>query len=429
MSNPDAVRQQYRDFVFPSVIKYYAEPLVLERGAGARVADAEGREYLDFFAGILTTGLGHAHPRVNAAVTEQMARLGHTSSLYLNARTAELAQKIAQITPGALRKSFFSCSGTEADETAVLTARHFTGRTDVIALRHGYAGRSSLGMNLTGIGPWKIGPSQGGVVHALAPYCYRCPLKLKPETCGVACAQDLEDVIRTSTNGGPAALIAEPITGVSGFITPPKDYFKIAVDIVRRHGGVFICDEVQSGWGRTGTHWFTIEHYGVEPEILTTAKAVANGFPLGVTVATDEVAAGLKGLHISTFGGSPVQAAAALAVIAEMEEQKLRERAHTLGLVLGAALDRLCARYAHVDDSRGMGLMRAVEIVKDKRTREPDPALCNQIFEAARERGLLIGKAGLYGNCFRIAPPLTIPEIELENGIERLEAAFAAVLG
>lgn len=427
MASSEEVRKKYDEYIIPSQIRYYKDPLVLERGHGAKVVDAEGKEYLDFFAGILVTGLGHGNQRVNQAVSEQMAKLGHTSSLYLNERVAALAERLAHITPGKLKKSFFTCSGTEADETAVLMARHFTGRQDIIALRHGYSGRSQLAMNLNGIGPWKIGAGLGGVVRALAPYCYRCPLKLKPESCGMACAQDLEETIRTSSNGGPAALIAEPITGVSGFITPPKEYFKVAVEIVRRHGGIFICDEVQSGWGRTGKHWFTIQHYGVDPDILTTAKAVANGFPLGVTIATPEVADSLKGLHISTFGGSPVQAAAALATIDEMADRKLPERADALGKILGAAIDRLTERYAQIDDSRGMGLMRAFEFVKDKTSREPDAALCNRAFEAARERGLLVGKAGLYGNCFRVAPPLTISEAELGAGIERLESAISSV--
>src|SRR6185503_14662437 len=301
------VRARHKEFLCPCVATYYEEPLVLTQGKGTHVRDADGRDYLDFFGGILTLGLGHCHDEVVARVQEQIATLGHTSTLYDTEPQVNVAERLAQLTPGKLKKSFFTTSGTEADETAILLAKIYTGRQEIIALRHGYSGRSLTAQALTGHAPWRLVPSQmAGVSHALSPYCYRCPLGLTYPSCEVKCARDIEELIRTTTSGQPAAFIAEPIQGVGGFITPPKEYFQIAVGIVRKYGGLFICDEVQTGFGRTGDHWCGIEHWDVEPEIMTFAKSIASGFAVGATIATDEVANAFKGLTISTFGGSPI---------------------------------------------------------------------------------------------------------------------------
>src|SRR5664279_2177899 len=257
-----SVRAKHKEFLFPSVTNYYKESVVLESGKGMHLKDADGKTYLDFFGGILTVSVGHANEKVNAAVKAQVDRLGHVSTLYPTLPIVQLAETLARITPGRLQKSYFTCSGTEADETAVVLAQVYTGRLEIIALRYGYSGRSILAQSLTAHSTWRAVPTQiAAIKHAPSPYCYRCPLKLTYPSCGVACAKDLEELIRTTTIGQVAGFIAEPIQGVGGFITPPKEYFEILAKLVREHGGVFISDEVQTGWGRTGDRWWGIEHW------------------------------------------------------------------------------------------------------------------------------------------------------------------------
>ncbi|MCM3876494.1 MAG: aspartate aminotransferase family protein, partial [Thermoanaerobaculia bacterium] len=386
------VREKHKEFLFPSVSNYYKESVVLESGKGMRVKDTDGKTYLDFFGGILTISVGHANDKVNAAIKAQVDRLGHVSTLYPTLPIVQLAEKLARLTPGRLQKSYFTCSGTEADETAVMMAQVYTGRTEIIALRHGYSGRSMLAQSLTGHAPWRAVPTQiAAIKHAPSPYCYRCPLKLTYPSCGVACAKDLEELIKTTTTGQIAGFIAEPIQGVGGFVTPPKEYFEIAVGIVRKYGGVFICDEVQTGFGRTGGSWYGISHWNVEPEIMTMAKGVANGMPLGVTIATPEIADSFKALTISTFGGNPISSAAANATIEVMEEIDAPKRSAEMGARLRAGLDGLKKKYPKtLGDVRGMGLMQAMELVEDRKTKEPATKKALALMEAGKKHGLLI---------------------------------------
>ena len=331
-----------KEFLFPAVFHFYKEPLVIARAKDQYVWDADGNQYLDFLGGIVTVSVGHCNDQVNAKVHQQLDTLQHVSTLFANEPQAALAKKIASITPGGkLTKSFFTNSGTEANETAILTARCYTGNDQIVALRHSYHGRSAMAMTLTGQGTWRLGPSQAGVVHAHNAYCYRCPFGLTYPDCEVRCAQDMEELIRTTTGGRIAGFIAEPIQGVGGFITPPKEYFQIVEKIVRNHGGIFISDEVQTGWGRTGGKWFGIEQWGVMPDIITTAKGLGNGSPIGLTVAKPEVADGLKGVTLSTFGGNPVTATAAKAVIDFIEEQKLMDNCTETGGYLRGSLEEL----------------------------------------------------------------------------------------
>lgn len=422
------VRAKHKEFLFPCVATYYEEPLVLTEGLGCCVRDADGREYLDFFGGIVTLGLGHCHPNVVQKVQEQVARLEHTSTLYDTREQVRVAERLAAITPGKLKKSFFSTSGTEADETAILLAKIYTGSQEIIVLRHSYAGRSLQAIAITGHSPWRLIPAQvPGIKHGLSPYCYRCPLGLTYPSCEVKCAQDLEELIRTSTNGKPAAFMAEPIQGVGGFITPPKEYFEIAVGIVRKYGGIFICDEVQTGFGRTGEHWCGIEHWGVEPEIMTFAKSIANGFPVGATIATDEVADAFTGLSLSTFGGNPISMAAAEATLDTMEEENVPQRSAQRGAQLRQALEGFREKYPFIGDVRGMGLMQAIELVEDRTSKEPSPGRTAQLHEAAKRHGLLIGKGGLYGNVIRLAPSMLVTESEIDDGVRRMALALAEV--
>lgn len=424
------ILDKQRAYLWPNHILYYTDPLPLSHGDGLYVWDTDGNRYLDFFGGILTTSVGHNNPHVVGRVREQVGKLIHSSTLYPNENHVTLAEKLAERTPGRLQMSYFTNSGSEANETAIVAAQTYTDNREIVALRHAYSGRTSLTMSVTAHSTWKVGKSfSPDIKHAINPYCYRCPLKLTYPACGVACAQDVEDVIRTTTSGKIAAFMAEPIQGVGGFITPPDEYFQIAVEIARRYGGVFICDEVQTGFGRTGTHWFGITHWGVEPEIMTMAKGIANGMPLANTITVPEVAQAMvgKGLTISTFGGNPVSTAAALGALEAMEEAGGPERFAGLGARLRGGLDRLGEKYPLIGDVRGKGLMQGIEMVTDRRSKEPAPKAVAQLFEETRARGLLIGKGGLYGNVIRISPPLTVSEAQIDQALEILDYALGIV--
>jgi alanine-glyoxylate transaminase/(R)-3-amino-2-methylpropionate-pyruvate transaminase len=422
------ILDKQRQYLWPSHITYYSQALPMARGEGMYLYDVEGNRYLDFFGGILTVSVGHCHPKVTQALTQQAQTLVHASTLYPNEQHVTLAEKLAQITPGKLQKSYILNSGTEANETAVMLAKAATGFQEVIALRHGYSGRSALAMTLTGQAAWRIGGTHiPGIKHALNPYCYRCPLKLSYPECGIACAEDIEELIKTTTSGRVAAFLAEPIQGVGGFVTPPPEYFEIAVGIIRKYGGLFICDEVQTGFGRTGKYWFGIQHWGVQPDIMTMAKGVANGSPMSVTIATPEVADQLQGVTISTFGGNPVSCAAALATIQVMEEEASPAHVGEVGARLRQGLEALQDKYPLIGDVRGMGLMQGVEMVRDRQTKEPATNEVAQLFESTRRRGLLIGKGGLYGNTLRISPPLTASPENVDQALEILDHAFAEV--
>jgi alanine-glyoxylate transaminase / (R)-3-amino-2-methylpropionate-pyruvate transaminase len=427
MSNSDSVNK-HKDYLFPVVSMYYREPIALDHGQGMYVWDENGKKYLDCFGGVLSTSVGHVHPHVIEAVTDQLKKISHTSTLYANRPQSELAQKLAEITPAGLEKSFFTNSGTEADETATMAAKLYTGRQEIITLRHSYSGRSAAAITASGQAPWKILPAQvPGIVHAPAPYCYRCPFKLKYPECDLACAKDLKEVIETSTSGKIAAFMAEPIMGVGGYITPPKEYFKEAVAIIRQYGGVFICDEVQTGWGRTGDKMFGIEHWEVEPEIMTFAKGMANGTPIGATIARRDIADAMSAISFSTFGGNPVSMRAALATIEVIEREDLARNAQVTGEYLREKLMGLQERFDVIGEVRGMGLMQGLEFVKDRKTKEPYPEAVLKVFEETKKRGVLIGKGGLYGNVIRIGPPLIATKDQIDELDAALNDALAAI--
>jgi 4-aminobutyrate aminotransferase-like enzyme len=418
--------RKHKEFLFPAVATYYQEPLALVRGEGMYVWDDAGNRYLDCFGGVLTVSVGHANPKVNEAIIEQVKAIQHTSTLYANKPQADLAEKLYQITPGRLKKSFFTNSGTEADDTAIMAAKLHTGRHEIVVLRHSYSGRSATALSAVGHSTWRQLPAQvAGIVHARAPYCYRCPYKLSYPECGLACAEDIEDVIMTTTTGEIAAFMAEPILGVGGFIVPPPGYFERAVEITRNHGGLFIADEVQTAWGRTGDKWFGIEHWNVEPDIITSAKGMGNGVPIGMTTATPEVADSYPGLTFSTFGGNPVSMAAALAVIRVIEEEDLKRNAAEVGGYFRERLEGLKEKYPIIGDVRGLGLMQALEFVLDRKTKEPHPQAVAKIFEETKRRGVLIGKGGLYANVIRTGMPLIATKDHVNELVEALDAALA----
>tara|TARA_A100001037_G_C15153999_1_gene642266 strand:+ start:18479 stop:19783 length:1305 start_codon:yes stop_codon:yes gene_type:complete len=430
MMKKEAILAKQKDYLWPNHILYYTDPLPLDHGDGLYVWDVDGVQYLDFFAGILTNSVGHNHPHIVESIKHQLGKLVHSSTLYPNETHVTLAEKISSLVPGKLQTSFFTNSGTEANETAVMLAKAYTGEQEIVALRHGYSGRSALGMSLMGHSTWRIGSSEiPGIKHAINPYCYRCPLNLKPDTCGVACAEDVEDVIRTTTSGRIAGFLAEPIQGVGGFITPPDEYFSIVSEIVKHYGGLFICDEVQTGFGRTGHHWFGIDHWNIEPDIMTMAKGIANGMPMGNTVTTVDIASQLvgKGLTISTFGGNPVSCASSLSTIEVLENEANPDHVADVGNALRLGLEKLQERYSFIGDVRGKGLMQGLELVQDRKSKEPAPKVVDMIFEATKERGLLIGKGGLYSNVLRISPPLTANHQHIDEALGILDDAFRLV--
>lgn len=432
--NSKTVRDKHGEFLFPSVGTYYEESVCLDSGKGARLKDLDGREYLDFFGGILTVSIGHSHPKVNAALHAQIDRLGHVSTLYPTVGIVELAEKLVKLAPGKIGKAgkaFFTASGTEADETAVALAQVATGRQELIALRHGYSGRSMLAQSLTAHAKYRAVPTQiAGIKHAHSPYCYRCPYGATVEHCGFRCAQDIEELIQTTTTGQIAGFLAEPIQGVGGFVVAPDGYFKVAVDIVKKYGGLFICDEVQTGFGRTGGKMWGIEHHaGVEPDIMTMAKGIANGLPIGACIATVPVADAWKAGNISTFGGNPISTAAANATIDVIVDEKLMDNATVMGKLLGEGLQAMKRKYGKtIGDVRGKGLMWGLELVKDEiaKDRTPDTASTARLFEETKKRNLLIGRGGLWGNVLRIAPPLNVTRAEIEEGIKAIDVSFAA---
>ena len=403
---------------------YYEEPLVIDHAKGSTVVDVEGREYLDFFGGIVTISVGHCNEKVTGAIERQTHKLQHVSTLYPNEPHVRLAEKLAEITPGRLQKSFFTNSGTEANETAVLLAQLHTKCQDVIALRHSYSGRSHLAMSLTAHAAWRLTPTPAaGIHHIPNAYCYRCPFGLTYPSCDLKCAKDLEEAIQTETSGRIAAFMAEPIQGIGGFITPPKEYFQVIASILRQYGGLFICDEVQTGWGRTGGKMFGIEHWGVEPDIMTFAKGMANGVPVGATIARAEIADSMKGLTISTFGGNPVTSAAALATIQVIEEENLVDNARVMGRRLREGLEALKQKYPVIGDVRGMGLMQGLELVGENK--RPDGDAVRRLFERTKANGLLIGKGGLMGNVIRITPPLNVTRDQIDQALKALDQSFA----
>lgn len=426
----DELVEAHRELLFPWVRPYYEEPLVLTGGEGAWARDAEGRDLLDFFGGILTLSLGHRHPAVNEAVREQMERLDHTSTLYVTEGQVEVARRLVEMAPGGLARACFTNSGTEAVESAITAARIYTGRSEVVALRLAYAGRSTLAAGLTGHAAWRALPATvAGIQHARSPDPYRCPLGPGATESEVTdfYIDDLMEVIETTTSRQPACLIAETIQGVGGFIVPPPDYFRRAAEVIRSYGGLLVIDEVQTGFGRTGDAWFGIEHWGVEPDILCAAKGIANGFPVGATLARDEIAEAWQGPSISTFGGNPVCMAAARATLDVMRAEDVPSRAAVRGRQIAARLEKLKEEHVWIGDVRGMGLMQAMELVGNKASKEPSPDHARALLEAAKEEGLLIGVGGHHGHVIRLGPSLLITEEETAEGLDRLTRACRRV--
>jgi 4-aminobutyrate aminotransferase len=426
MSKSEAVRK-HQQYLFPAVSMYYKEPIALTRGEGPWVWDDQGNKYLDAFGGVLTVSIGHANPKVVEAIVNQVKQINHTSTLYANKAQGDLAEKLASIAPGNLKKTFFSSSGTEANETAVAAARTYTGRLPLIVLRHSYSGRSAQTLAMCGQSNWKKPPNiMPGIHHAHAPYCYRCPFNLQYPECGLKCAEDIEELILTETSGEIAAFFAETVIGAGGFIVPPPGYFEKAASIARKYGGLFISDEVQAAWGRTGDHMFGISHWNVTPDILTSAKGMGNGAPIGLTIATPEVADKYPGITFATFGGNPVSCAAAHATINYIEDNNLVKNCAVVGKHLGDRFKQLAEKHKLVGEARGIGMMQALELVKDRKTKEPAPQATAVVFEETKKKGVLIGKGGVYGNVIRTGMMLNSTKEEADILADAIDAGLTA---
>jgi 4-aminobutyrate aminotransferase-like enzyme len=430
MSDLLARRRRYAAHSNPN---YYEQPFHAVKASDTRIWDAEGREYIDAIGGIVSISVGHNHPKIKAALKARFDEDGiqHPSVLYLSEPHVRLCQNLAEVAPEGLERVMVTNSGSEANEYAVMAARAATGEETVIALKLGYHGGTQLTLNLCGHSTWKFRSQPfAGVAHATQPDCYRCPFGQTKGSCGLECARDVENTIQTVTHGRIAGVIVEPIQGVGGFIEPPLEYHAEVHRICKKYGGMYISDEVQTGIGRTGESFFAITQSGVTPDMITMAKSLGNGAPVGAVVMTEECSQALVGkTHFNTFGGDPYQALQAAMTVEIIAEENLMENIRSQGAFLKAGMLELQQKYALIGDVRGRGLMLGLELVRDRQTKEHATTETARMMEETRKRGLLIGKGGLFGNVIRLAPPYTVTRADCEQMLSILDQAFAAVQG
>ena len=419
-----AMRKQYAN---PAIFTIYKDPIMIVEGHMQWLFDETGKRYLDMLAGIVTVSCGHCHPKVTRAIQAQVATLQHATTIYLHPGMPQLAKKLASKMPKGLDVTYFVNSGSEANDLAVQMARLYTGNADVIALRNSYHGASPFSNTLTSHSTWKypVNPS-GGVHHVVNPDPYRSPFTGTPEEIASKSAADIRELIRFSTSGRVAAFIAEPIQGVGGATHGAKNYLREAYAIVREFGGLCIADEVQTGFGRTGDHYWGFQNFDVVPDFVVMAKGIGNGVPLAAVTTTSEIAQALtQRIHFNTFGGNPVCMAAGSAVLDVIDEDGLQENSRVVGGRLKAGLEDLMREHRLIGDVRGMGLMLAIELVRDRSTKEPAKAETLQVLESAREMGVLIGKGGIDGNVIRIKPPMCITAEDADFALDVLHRALA----
>ncbi len=428
----EEIGRMRKQYLLPSTMTYFKSPLNIVKGEMQYVFDDKGRKYLDGFSAVVTISVGHCHPDVIAPVVEQTKTLQHMTTLYYHPRVVSYAEKMAKVSAGAnpdLQVSFFTNSGTEATELAALLAKNYTGTCEFIALRHSFHGRTLMSMTLTGQSLWRHSlPYVFGVHHAPAGYTYRKPAHLSEEQFVEYCAKELEEIIKYQTCGKIAGFIAEPIQGFGGVICPPPTYFKKMYDVVKKYGGLFIADEVQTGFGRTGDKFFGIEQWGVKPDIITMAKGIGNGIPLGGIITTPEIAKCMEGkTHFSTYGGNPVSMTQGEAVLDVIEKYQYAKNARIVGDRIVEGVKKLMPKYSCIGEIRGKGLMLGVEIVKNPETKEPAPQAVLDIMEEAKNEGVLLGKGGMAGNTIRIKPPLCTTLEDADRIVSVLETALKRV--
>ncbi len=429
-SNSEILETRKKHFI-STAYPYYKEPLQLVRASGCYVFDEKGNRYLDVIGGIVCISAGHNHPKIKQALIDmiQSDEIQHTSLLYLNQHATNLAQKLVSEAPQGIDKCAFTNSGSEANELAFMTARHATGENMVVNLRHSYHGGTSGALASCGHHSWRFRSQPvASVTSALEPNCYRCPFNQKPDSCHLECAQNVETTIQTSTHGKIAAFIAEPVMGVGGFITPPKEYFTEVAKIVHNYGGKYISDEVQTGAGRCGGNFLLTKELGIDADMITMAKGFGNGAAIGGVLMKSDISDALAGkFYFNTFAGDPYQAMQALKTMEIIEEEHLVENARQMGQYLKDGLLDLMKRHTLIGDVRGRGLLMGVELVKDRATKAYATEECSRLMELCKERNVLLGKGGLFGNVLRIAPPLSINREQIDTLLKVLDESFAVL--
>ncbi|HHT9119041.1 MAG TPA: aspartate aminotransferase family protein [Candidatus Hypogeohydataceae bacterium YC41] len=421
---PEEILRLKQSYLIPCVYHFYKKPMQLVRGNMQYLYDHTGKRYLDFFAGVSVANLGHCNPEVTERVVEQLRTLQHTTSIYLTQPVVELARRLAELTPGRLQKTFFCASGSEANEGAVLLAQLYTKRKGLLALSHGLHGHTKLTLGLTGLLFWKIDPYPcEGISFIPSPYCYRCPLGVSYPSCNLECINEAEKVIKRNPEGY-AAIIAEPIHGNGGIIVPPKEYFPRLKKLLDAYGILFVADEVQTGFSRTGK-MFAVEHWNIEPDIMTLSKALTNGFPGAAFITRDEIASTLTRPYAATWGSNPVMATAGLATLDVIKTLNLEYRSEQLGAYLIDQLLLLKQKYSIIGDVRGLGLMIGAELVNENKSPAADQT--DFILEYLKDHGILVGKTGPGRNVLTFQPPLIITKEDVQEMLEVLEGALQAV--
>jgi len=419
---PDAIVAKKQRYLIPCSYHFYKAPPQIVRGQGIYVFDSEDRRYMDLYSGVSVHALGHCHPEMVEAICEQVRTLQHTSTIYLTEPIVNLAEDLAGVLPGQLRRTFFCCSGSEANEGAALLATLHTGRSEFLAFQNGLHGRTKLGMSLTGLGFWRTDPNPiGGIVHVPPPHCRCCPFGRSYGQCQYECVVAVETAIRTATSGKPAAMFVEPVQGNGGIMVPPPEYFPKLRDVLSKYGALLIADEVQTGLGRTG-RMFAMQHWNVTPDIITGGKALGGGTPIGYFSTTDEIASSYTRPGASTFGGNPVTAQAGRKFLEILRRDALVERCAHLGRLLQNRLMESAEKSDIIADVRGLGLMIGVEIATQGT--EPASERTDLLLERMKNMGYLLGKTGPGRNVLTWMPPLIVQEQELLEAVEAFENAL-----
>lgn len=413
------ILEKKREYIMPCLGHFYSDPPQFVRGNMQYLFDANGKKYLDCYAGVSVINCGHCNPYITERMIEQIKTLQHVCNIYLTENFVNLAERLAKITPGDLQKSFFCSTGTEANEGSLMLASIYTHSSEFIALQSSLHGRTKLTLSLTGIGMWRTDLSPvGGINFAPNPYCYRCPLNLNRETCDLACADRVETIIQTMTSGKIAALIAEPIQGNAGIVVPPKNYFKRVKEILAKYGALLIVDEVQTGFARTGK-MFAIENFDVAPDIMSVAKALGNGQPISAFISTKKIADTYTRPAASTLGGNPVSSTAGIAVLDYIAEKNLMGNAKARGEQLMNGLKDLQKKFPIIGDVRGIGLMVGAEFVHADKS--PAFKELDELLEELKNRGFIVGKNGVGRNVLAFQPPLVITEQDIDDVLNAIE--------
>lgn len=422
---PSAILAKKQRYLIPCTYHFYREAPQIVRGQGLYVYDSKGKRYMDLYSGVSVHALGHCHPELTEVICRQVQTLQHTTTIYLTEPIVNLAEALADILPGAISRTFFCCSGSEANEGAALLATLYTGRNEFLAFQNGLHGRTKLGMSLTGLSFWRTDPHPvGGITHVPPPDCRHCPFGQTYGQCQFQCINAVETAIRTATSGKPAAMFVEPIQGNGGIMVPPPQYYPRLREVLDRHGALLIADEVQTGFGRTGKS-FAMDHWNVVPDIITGGKALGGGTPTGYFSTTDEIAACYTRPGASTFGGNPVTAQAGLKFLEILRRDGLIEHSATVGERLQNRLKELARECDTITDVRGRGLMIGVEIAE--RASLSAAECTDRILEGMKDAGYLLGKTGPGRNVLTWMPPLISEAEELMEAVAALENVLGTV--